>query len=105
MLYTNCDTAIAKKTWTIVITQVHNEFDTTLSYFGHLGHYLTNSIRECFVHCYLTGFTSDPTGNTFGNFMAIDKKLGRWSYYIKRPFYWTVNFSCDNGFQRFSYSF
>ena len=60
---------------------------------------------ECFVHCYLESFTSDPTGNTFADFMQINKKTGTWSYWIKRPFYWQVNFACDNGFQKFTYNF
>jgi hypothetical protein len=88
---------------------MHNQYVTDPVVFGGWNKYMTNSVLDCHTHCYFTGgYTSDPAGccGLANPYLQIDKVSGEISHWISRPFYYTnVGISCDNGFQRFSWSF
>ena len=107
-LLATCASALTKKTINWDINMVHNEFDSTPVSFGNIYQYLTNSEPDCFVHCYLSGNgVADPSGYyTQSTYISVNKRTGQFTYYLSTPFYLpTVYFGCDNGFQRYYYSF
>lgn len=67
---------------------------------------MTNNRRDCFTHCWLTRCDNSYYGNGGScNYLSLNKKTGTFNYNLRHPFYYNVDFKCDNGFHEWSWEF
>jgi hypothetical protein len=67
---------------------------------------MTNSRPDCFTHCYLTRCDNRYVGNGGTcDYLELGLKNGSFTYDLHDPFYYDVDFTCDNGFMEHSWEF